>query len=168
MMSLQRITHPCAALLLCLTAVTLRSQPGDGFSVRERAGVALVKPQPWSKDSEATVLEFQAFINRTADGTSGAGYYEFRTKNADRRQVPVGRIVKLVVYPDIQEFREIVTPRDRQALISRAEEMKAVVAKFPASRARLDPSIKKLNEELAQYRLGKGQDRGHLGIKASV
>ena len=99
MMSLQRITHPCTAILLCFTAVTLRSQPGDGFNVQERAGVVLVKPQPWSKNAEATVLEFQSFINRTADGTSGAGYYEFRTKNADRRQVQVGRIVKLCCLP---------------------------------------------------------------------
>ncbi|HEY5770262.1 MAG TPA: hypothetical protein VIS71_10495 [Terrimicrobium sp.] len=160
MMSLQRVTHPCAALLLCLTAVTLRGQQRDGFSVRERAGVALVKPQPWSKDSEATVLEFKAFINRTADGTSGAGYYEFRTTNADRRQVPVGRIVKLIVYPDAQEFSEIVSPQDRRALISRAEEMKAVVAKFPASRSRLHPSLKKLSEELAKYDSGEVKTDG--------
>ena len=158
--TLKRLTHPCTAILLCLTAVTLRSQPGDGFSVQERAGVVLVKPQPWSKDAEATVLEFQAFINRTADGTSGAGYYEFRTKNADRRQVPLGRIVKLVVYPDVQEFKEIVSPQDRQALISRIEEIKAVVAKFPASRNYLNPSIKKLNEELAQYDSGKVKTEG--------
>ena len=160
MMSLQRITHSCTAILLCFTAATLRSQPGDGFNVQERAGVVLVKPQPWSKNAEATVLEFQSFINRTADGTPGAGYYEFRTKNADRRQVQVGRIVKLVVYPDVQELGEIVSARDRQALISRTEEIKAVVAKFPASRACLDPSIKKLNEELAQYDSGKVKTDG--------
>ena len=81
--------------------------------------MVLVKPQPWSKNAEATVLEFESFINRTADGTSGAGYYEFRTKNADRRQVQVGRIVKLVVYPDVQELGEIVSARDRQVLIKR-------------------------------------------------
>ncbi len=159
-MSLQRITHSCTAILLCLTAVTLRSQPRDGFSVQERAGVVLVKPQPWSKDAEATVLEFQAFINRTADGKSGAGYYEFRTKSADRRQVPVGRIVKLVVYPEVRELQEIVSPQDRQALISSIEEIKAVVAKFPASRTYLDPSLKNLNEAVAQYDSGKVKTGG--------
>jgi hypothetical protein len=158
--SLPPMTHPYLVILLCLTAVTLQGQPGDGFSVQERAGVVLVKPQPWSKDAEATLLEFQAFINRTADGTPGAGYYEFRTKNADRRQVPVGRIVKLVVYPDVQQLKEIISPQDRQALISRIEEIKAVAAKFPASRIFLDPSIKKLNEELAQYDSGKVKTEG--------
>jgi hypothetical protein len=140
--------------------MTLQGQPGDGFSVQERAGVVLVKPQPWSKDAEATVLEFQALINRTADGTPGAGYYEFRTKNADRRQVPIGRIVKLVVYPDVQQLKEIVSPQDRQALVSNIEEIKAVVAKFPVSRTYLDPSIKKLKEELAQYDSGKVKTDG--------
>ena len=160
MMSLQRITRFCTVILLCLTAVTVRSQPGDGFSVQERAGVVLVKPQPWSKDAEATVLEFQAFINRTADGKSGAGYYEFRTRNADRRQVPVGRIVRLVVYPDVQKLQEIVSPQDRQALISSLEEIKAVAARFPATRTYLDPSIKILNEELAQYDSGNVKTGG--------
>lgn len=143
-----------------MTAVTLQSQPGDGFSIQERPGVVLVKPQPWSKEAEATVLEFQAFINRTADGTSGVGYYEFRTKNEDRRQVPVARIVKLVIYPDVQRLREIVTAQDRKALVSRIEEIKAVVAKFPASRTYLDPSLRKLNEELAQYDSGKVKTEG--------
>jgi len=159
-MFLPRITHSCTALLLCLTAVTLHSQPGGGFSVRERAGVVLVKPQPWSRDTEARVLEFQAFINRTADGGSGAGYYEFRTKNADRRQVPTARIVKLIVYPDVQQFREIVKPEDRQALLSNIEEIKNVVARFPASRTYLEPSIKTLSEEVARYDSGEVKTEG--------
>jgi hypothetical protein len=149
-----------AAILLCVATATLQSQSGDGFSVQERAGVVLVKPQPWSKDSDATVLEFQAFINRTADGTPGAGYYEFRTKKADRRQVSIGRIVKLVVYPDVRQFREIITPQDRQTLISKMDEIKAVVARFPASGNYLNPSLKNLNEELAQYDSGKVKTEG--------
>ena len=160
MTSRPRMTSLFAAILLCATAATLKGQSGDGFSVQERAGVVLVKPQSWSKDSDATVLEFQAFINRTADGTPGAGYYEFRTKNADRRQVSVGRIVKLVVYPDVRQFREIITPQDRQALVSKVEEIKAVVARFPASGNYLNPSIKNLNEELAQYDSGKVKTEG--------
>jgi hypothetical protein len=74
--------------------------------------------------------------------------------------VQVGRIVKLVVYPDVREFGEIVSARDRQALISRTEEIKAVVAKFPASRSYLDPSINRLNEELAHYDSGKVKTDG--------
>jgi hypothetical protein len=138
----------------------LHSQPGNGFSVRERAGLAFVKPQPWSKDSEARLFEFQAFINRTADGGSGAGYYEFRTKNSERRQVPTACIVKLVVYPDVQQFREIVKPEDRRVLVSRIEELKSIAAKFPASRAYLEPSIARLGEEVTRYDSGQVKTDG--------
>ncbi|MGB9273984.1 MAG: hypothetical protein WCC08_01975, partial [Terrimicrobiaceae bacterium] len=160
MMSLPRITYAYIAILLCLTASTFQGQSGDGFSVQQRPGLALIKPQPWSKDSEVAVLEFQAFINRTADGTPGAGYYEFRTKQAGRRQVPVGRIVKLVVYPDVDQFPELVSAQDRQSLASRIEEIRAIVAKFPVSRSYLDPSTALLREELAQYDSGKVKTEG--------
>jgi hypothetical protein len=159
MMSLPRITH-CVAFLLCVTTAGFGSQPGDGFSVQERAGLALVKPQPWSKDTEATALDFKAFVNRTADGALGAGYYEFRTKNADRRQIPIARIVKLVIYPDVQQIQQIVSREDRQTLSSMVDELRAVEAKFPGSRSYLDPFVKKLGEELAKYDSGMIKTEG--------
>ena len=64
--------------------------------------MVLVKLQPWSKNAEATVLEFNpSLIGR--DGTPGAGYYEFRTKNADRRQVQGGAVSSLSTL-DVQEL----------------------------------------------------------------
>jgi hypothetical protein len=159
-MLLPRVTCSCMAIFLCLTATTLQAESKGGFSVQRRPGMALVKPQPWSRDSEAAVLEFHAFINRTADGTAGAGYYEFHTRQAGRRQVPVGRIVKLFVYPDVQQLTEIVTPGDRQALVSSIDEIKAIITKFPVSQDYLDPSLKLLNEELAQYDAGKVKTEG--------
>ena len=65
-MFLPRIASFCSALLLCATAPSPGAQSGSGFVLQQRAGVVFVKPQPWSRDSEATVFEFQAFINRTA------------------------------------------------------------------------------------------------------
>ena len=159
-MFLPSIARPCTALLLCLTAASLHGQSGDGFVVRERPGVVFVKPQPWSKDSEATMFEFQAFINRTAEGGSGAGYYEFRTKNAERRQIPTARIVMLVVYPDVQQFQNIIRPEERQVLVSGIEELRRVIAKYPSARTYLDPSIDKLNEEVARYDSGNVKTEG--------
>jgi hypothetical protein len=159
-MFLPRTTRFCSALLLCFAVAPLGAQPGDGFVVRERAGVAFVKPQPWSKESEATMVEFQAFINRTADGGSVAGYYEFRTKTANRRQIPIARIVKLVIYPDIREFADIAQPEDRRVLISAIEELKSVTARFPSSRTRLEPFIGQLSGELARYDSGEVKCEG--------
>ncbi len=159
-MLVPRIARFCSALLLCVAAESLGSQPGNGFVVQQRAGVVFVKPQPWSRESEATVFEFQAFINRTADGGSGAGYYEFQTKNADRRQIPTARIVKLVIYPDVQDFGDIVGPEDRRVLVSAIDELERVAAKYPSSRSYLEPSVGQLNDEIAQYDSGNVKSHG--------
>jgi hypothetical protein len=159
-MFLPRMTHLCSALLLCLGAAPLWARSGDGFVVRERAGLVFVKPQSWSKESEATMFEFQAFINRTAEGGSGAGYYEFRTKSTERRQVSTARIVKLVVYPDVEQFREIVEPKDRRVIVSTIEDLQDVSAQFPSSRTYLEPFIAKLAEEVARYDAGEVKSDG--------
>ncbi len=159
-MFVPRLASFCSALLLCATAPSPAAQSGSGFVVQKRAGVVFVKPQPWSRDSEATVLEFQAFINRTADGGFGAGYYEFQTKNADRRQIPTARIVKLVIYPDVQEFGDIIGLPDRRVLVSAIEDLERVTAKYPSSRPYLEPSIGKLNEEIAQFDSGNVKSQG--------
>jgi hypothetical protein len=149
-----------SALLLCVTAPLLGAQSGDGFVVQRRAGVVFVKPQPWSRESEATVFEFQAFINRTADGGFGAGYYEFQTKSADRRQIPTARIVKLVIYPEVEEFGDILGEQDRGILVSTIEDLEKVVAKYPSSRPYLEPSIGKLNREIRQFDSGNVKSEG--------
>ena len=159
-MFVPRLASFCSALLLCATTPSSAAQSGSGFVVQKRAGVVFVKPQPWSRDSEATVFEFQAFINRTADGGFGAGYYEFQTKNADRWQIPTARIVKLVIYPDVQEFGDIVGQQDRRLLVSAIEELDRVAGKYPSSRPYLEPSIGKLNDEIAQFDSGNVKSQG--------
>ncbi|HEY5813501.1 MAG TPA: hypothetical protein VIT23_12715, partial [Terrimicrobiaceae bacterium] len=159
-MAFPLIARCSVGLLFCLTALPLQSQSGHGFSVRERAGLVLVKPQPWSKDNDATLLEFDAFINRTADGGFGAGYYEFRTKSAGRRQIPRARIVKLIIYPYPEQFREIVTPEERGTLVSKIDELSAAAAKFPASRNYLEPLIGKLADEVRRYDSGEVKTDG--------
>jgi hypothetical protein len=149
-----------SVLLWCATAPLPAAQSGSGFVLQKRAGVVLVKPQPWSRDNEATVLEFQAFINRTADGGFGAGYYEFQTKNADRRQIPTARIVKLVIYPDVQEFGDIIGQPDRRVLVSVIEELERVAAKYPSSRSYLAPSIGKVTDEITQFDSGNVKSEG--------
>ena len=159
-MFVPRLASFCSALLLCATVSSSRAQPGNGFIVQKRAGIVFVKPQPWSRDNEATVFEFQAFINRTADGGFGAGYYEFQTKNAARRQIPTARIVRLVIYPDVEEFGEIIAQQDRRVLVSAIEELERVAAKYPSSRSYLEPSIRQLNAEIAQFDSGNVKSQG--------
>lgn len=158
--TLPPVTRFWPAALLCLAAASFGAQPGDGFVVQERPGIVFVKPQPWSKDSEATMFEFQAFINRTADGGFGAGYYEFRTKTSDRRQIPTARIVKLVTYPDVRQFKEIIHPEDRRLLVSTMDDLQGVTTRYPASRTYLEPFIRQFDDEVARYDSGQVKIKG--------
>ncbi|PTY00179.1 hypothetical protein DB345_01135 [Spartobacteria bacterium LR76] len=119
-----------------------------------RPGIALVKPQAWSKPAEATVSEFIGYIDRTPEGATGAGYYELKTKLGDKRQVPASRIVKIIVYPDVSVYTRITSPSERDALAAVATDLKTAISDYPSTRSYLDPSLKALNKELAQYDAG--------------
>lgn len=150
-----RTSVSAAVIAIAIGAAGNVRGQADGFTVQERPGLAMVKPQPWSKDNEATVVEFLAFTDRTVKGGSGAGYYEFRTKAADRRQVPASRITKLIIYPDPKQFSEILEPQDRETVAASVNEMKAIVAKYPATKSYLSPHIKVIADEVALYDSGK-------------
>jgi len=107
-----------ALLVLASTGRLLSQAAVDGSTIHEKSGIALIKPQAWSKEGEATVFEFQGYIDRAS---GGAGYYEFRTK-LDKRQVPVSRIVKIIIYPDPAQFTEVITQADRQKLVTTTAE----------------------------------------------
>lgn len=162
-MFLPRFPRLASALVLLVVilggAGAARAQ-ADGFTVQERAGLAMVKPQPWSKDNEATVMEFLAYTDRTVKGTPGAGYYEFRTKAADKRQVPASRITKLIVYPDPRQFVEILEPKDRESVVAAIAEMQGIATQYPAAKTYLQPSIKAVSAELALFDSGKVKING--------
>ena len=146
-----------ASLLATLLPLnfSLLAQNEGGFTVQEKPGIALVKPQAWSKNDQATVMEFEAFTDRTVKGTPGAGYYEFKTKGADKRQIPAAKVVKLLVYPDPQNFPNVISKPERDAIATLIKEMKDAVVQFPAAQTYINPPLKKLDAELVQYDSGK-------------
>ncbi len=141
-----------ATLLACAIAFAVTTSPAQ--TTDSRPGIALVKPQPWSKPAEATVSEFLGYVDRTPEGASGAGYYELKTKQGDKRQVPASRIVKIIVYPDVSIYTRITQTQERDVVAKAAAELKSVITDYPATRTYLDPSLKALNKELAQYDAG--------------
>jgi hypothetical protein len=162
------LLKPPAFLLSAISIVTILASSfshaqsaADGFTVQEQSGIVLVKPQAWSKDSEAVVMEFQAFTDRTASGAAGAGYYEFRTKSAPKRQIPAGRIVKMVIYPDPKLVKEVITQKDRDNLAAVVTDLKATITKFPSTRTYVEPALKKVAEEVALYDSGKVKTKGN-------
>lgn len=131
------------------------AQKSDGFTLQETPGLALVKPQPWSKPSDATVMEFKAFIDRTSTGGAKSGYYEFYTSSGNKRQIPSGRVVQVVVYPDPARIKKIIVPKDREMVQAAVEELTKAIKDFPATKVQLTPSLKALVGELKNFDSGQ-------------
>lgn len=131
------------------------AQSADGFTVQKRGGIALVKPQPWSNNAEAIVMEFQSFTDRTVKGTPGAGYFEFHNQQGNKRQVAASKVVELFVYPQASDYPKIQDDADRQALDRILQKIKNLSATYPASRTYLTAPAKEITAEIAQYEAGK-------------
>lgn len=140
-------------LLICAGLPTLPAlaQSADGQRSQDRPGLALVKPQAWSKEDQATVLEFLAFTDRS-------GYYEFRTAKTPNYQVPLSRVVKLVLYPEIPQ--SVANADQRAALQKTIEEFVAIAAKFPSSTRHLERAVAPLQADAAKYDAGGVKESG--------
>lgn len=135
-------------------------QSADGFTLQETPGLTLVKPQPWSKLSDATVLEFEAFIDRTSTGGANSGYYEFHTRGSNKRQIPSGRVVKVVVYPDPSRIKSLIDLTDRAEVQESVDAISAVMTNFPATKVPLTPSVKALAGEIKKFDSGQIKTNG--------
>lgn len=125
----------------------------------EKPGVALVKPQAWSQPSQATAMEFRSYTDRSVKTTPGAGYFEFRTERGQTTQIPAGRVVKMVIYPEVPV--ELVTAEQRQALQKAIDDFNEIARTFPSAARALDPSIKMLSAEAAKFDAGNVKIEGN-------
>ena len=120
------------AIIYALVAlVPVHAQDRDGNTIVQTAGIALVKPQPWSKPSEAEVVKFSAFTDRTARGSAGAGYFVLRLPSGKDTQIPPARIVKLILQPKTPT--ELLEDSQRSELQKSIDEMKTAIAAVPAA-----------------------------------
>lgn len=148
-------SHLFGFLLALLTASTLSAQTslrGDGRQAVEKSGIALVKPQKWSKPNEAVVIRFIAYTNR-------GGYFVLRTPSGQDQQVWVEQIVggALITNPEIPA--EIITPAQRNALQAQINVFKHLLIQVPAAKIELEQFAAPLVEAIKLY------DGGEVRIK---
>lgn len=124
----------------------------------DKPGVALVKPQAWSQPGQATAMEFRSFKDRSVKTSPGAGYFEFTTDRGQTTQIPAGRVVKMVIYPDSPV--ELVTAEQRQALQKAIDDFTEIGRTFPSAARPLDPSMKMLAAEAAKFDAGNVKIEG--------
>ena len=138
-------------LLALLTACTLSAQTplrGDGRQAVEKSGIALVKPQKWSKHNEAVVMRFTAYTNR-------GGYFVLRTPSGQERQVWVEQIVGGVPLPNPEIPAEIITPAQRNTLQGQLDLLKQLIVKVPSAKIDIEQFVKPLTEAVRRYDSGE-------------
>jgi hypothetical protein len=135
-----------------MALVPLHAQDRDGNTVVQTAGIALVKPQPWSKPSEAEVVKFSAFTDRTARGSAGAGYFVLRLPSGKDTQIPAARVVKLILQPKTPA--ELIEDSQRRELQKSIDDMKAAIAAVPAAGTVISEYLKPFQAMASQYDAG--------------
>jgi hypothetical protein len=143
-------------LLALLTVATLSAQTslsGDGRQAVEKSGIALVKPQKWSKPNEAVVMRFTAYTNR-------GGYFVLRTPSGQERQVWVEQIVGGVPLPNPEIPAEIITPAQRNALQDQVGRLKQLVIQVPSAKIDIEQFAKPLVEAIKRYDGGEVRNSG--------
>jgi len=143
----------CLAGLLTLLALGPVSSAlaQQGGAPADKPGIALVKPQPWSKEDQATALEFQGVSNHT-------GYYQFRTAKQSALQVPTAKVVTLILSPDLPPT--LSSASQRAALQKTVDELAASAKKFPSAARLLDQAAAPLKADLQKYDAGSVKESG--------
>lgn len=150
------ISRLIGLFLVLVTSVTLSAQSqlsGDGRQAVQKSGIALVKPQKWSKPNEAVPVRFTAYTNR-------GGYFVFRTPSGQERQVWVDQIVgsKPILEPEMPD--DIIDSAQRNALQTQITELKSLVAKSPSAAVELGQYAKPFIEALQRYDAGEVRVNG--------
>ncbi len=138
-------------LLALLTVNTLVAQTtirGDGRQAVEKPGIALVKPQKWSKPNEAVPVRFTAYTNR-------GGYFVLRTTSGQERQVWVEQIVggAPILTPEIP--LEILVPAHRNALQTESDTIRGLAAKVPYAARDLEQLSQPLADAIKRFDAGE-------------
>ena len=142
--------------LVLVTSVTLSAQSqlsGDGRQAVQKSGIALVKPQKWSKSNEAVPMRFTAYTNRS-------GYFVFRTPSGQERQVWVDQIVggQPILEPVIPS--EILDAAQRNNIQNQVLELKRLIAQAPSAAIELGQYAKPFIEALQRYDAGEVRVNG--------
>jgi len=145
---------PAVALLFSFLSPLVAQSPGDGS---QRPGIAMVKPQAWSKDDQATVLEFQAVSNHT-------GYYQFRTEKAPAYQVPSAKVVTLILFPESPA--DITLAAQRAALQKTIDDFTVAGKRFPSAARAVDQAVAPLKADAEKFDAGNVKVNGQWISKA--
>ncbi len=141
--------------LFLATICSASAQTPDGSTVQDTPGIALVKPQAWSKESEVRVVEFSSFLDRRAASNPAAGYYEFQTPSGQKIQHDSSKVLRVIVYPDANRIPTLIQLTDRNKIEEAVKEIEALTVRFPATKTYIQPKLVEFSELLTRFDSGE-------------
>jgi hypothetical protein len=150
---MSRLFRVFLAAVFLASPVSLQAQQRDGRVAVETPGLALVKPQPWSKDSQATVVKFISFTDRSARGTPGAGYYVLRLSQDRETQVKASQVVKIIIEPTLPQ--DIRTTEERGMIDKKKADILASAKAVPSALSAVKALCQPLDDALARFDNGE-------------
>lgn len=143
-----------AALSVALPLVLINfasAQTPSGSQSQDTPGIALVKPQAWSKEADARVFEFVSFTDRRAASNPAAGYYEFQTPGGQKIQHDASKVLRVIVYPDANRIPTLIRQTDRDKIEEAVKAIEALTVRFPATKTYLQPRLATFSELLTRF-----------------
>jgi len=137
---------------LLLSVAELSAQSGDWRQSSDKGGFALVKPQPWSPENQASILKFLSYTDRSARGTPGAGYFVFQLPDQSEKQVASAQVVKIVTPTKIPN--NISDSSDLGSLKKAIEYYNNIGQNFPAATQSLAEMTKPLLDAQSKFDAG--------------
>ena len=146
------ITKIVTFVFLLLSVAELSAQSSDGQPSSEKSGFALVKPQPWSPPNQSTILKFISYVDRSARGTPGAGYFVFTLSDQSEKQVASAQVIKIVTPTKIPN--DITNASDLGAVKKAIEYYNTVGQTFPAAAQSVAEMAKPLLDAQSKFDAG--------------
>lgn len=139
-----------AALVLASMCLANAQSP-NGSTVQDAPGIALVKPQAWSKEADVRVFEFASFVDRRASSNAAAGYYEFQTSGGQKIQHDASKVLRVIVYPDANRVPTLIQQSDRDKIEEAVKEIEALTVRFPSTKTYLQPRLLEFSQLLTRF-----------------
>jgi hypothetical protein len=137
--------------LLVITSLATISLSTNLFA---EGGVVLEKSESWSPEGQvASVREFSRVVPPASLET---GYKEyFIGPDGKRFGIYGDKIVKVIFYPDIESYVNILDEAQLSPILSDVSELKSLAAKYRLAKPYLDRQISKFEHEISLFRQGE-------------
>ena len=138
------------SVIALFIAPSILAQTDDSRVWIQQPGVAMVQDFP---SSPPRLRRFDAFLDQTAVGYSGRGFYVFHfEKSSQQTKLPASLVKLILVKPDLPD--PLLTESDRSTLVSTVNRFGSAAKAYPSFAASIMAMVDELAEAINSYDAG--------------